>query len=210
MKLRVFPTIAVASLILGFIPCVARPQDHQPDHAPSTPEERAKAVKIGHALEEDPLSKDAKDERAWVVKWIVEIPDITVNVCFDYFGKLPDPPRGYSTEISWQMVISSAVFMIEHPDKAQDEQAVTVTGLEGALKSYQAILKQDSSARWPFVDKLVQMRDENKLDDYVAETRRKCSQDQEEADPNTMHAQARIAPLWKFANLPNSSTSLTR
>jgi hypothetical protein len=60
------------------------------------------------------------------------------------------------------------------------------------------------------VDKLVQMRDENKLDDYVAETRRKCSQDQEEADPNTMHAQARIAPLWKFANLPNSSTSLTR
>ncbi len=210
MKLRTFPAIvpiiAAASLILGFIPCVAHSQDHAPQaapqHAPSTPEERAKAVKIAHELETDPLAKDAKEQRAWVIKWIVEIPDITVNACFDYFGEVPKPPRGHSIEITWQMVVSSAAFMIEHPDKAKDEQAVTMSGLEGALKAYQAILKQDSSTRWPFVDKLVQMRDERKLEDYVTETRRKCSQEQEEPDdPNTMHAQVRVAPVWKFANL---------
>jgi hypothetical protein len=211
MKLRSFPAIvpiiAAVSLILGFIPCAARSQDHSPQaapqHAPSTPEERAKAVKIAHELENDPLAKDAKDQRAWVIQWIVEIPDITVSVCFDYFGDVPKQPRGHSTEITWQMVVSSAAFMIEHPEKAKDEQAVTLFGLEGALKAYQAILKQDSSARWPYVDNLIKMRDERKLDDYVAATRRKCSQDQEEPDdPNTMHAQLRVAPVWKFANLP--------
>jgi hypothetical protein len=218
MKLQLFPAIVAASFILGYVPQVVRaqdqPQDQAPNHgkerAPSTPEERAKAVKFGHDLEADPLSKDAKDQRAWVIKWIVEIPDITVDVCFDYFGDVPKPPKGHSEEITWQMVISSAVFMIQHPDKAKDDQAVALSGLEGALKAYQAILKQDSSARWPFVDKLVQMRDQNKLDDYVADTRRKCSQDQQESDPNTMHAQLRGAPHWRVSTssslIPSTSS----
>ncbi len=124
-----------------------------------------------------------------MIQWIVEIPDITVDVCFDYFGKLPDPPKGHSGEITNQMVLSSTAFMIEHPDKAKDEQAVALSGLLGALKAYQAILKQDSASRWAYLDKLIQMREQAKLDDYVAETRKKCGREQDE-DPNTMHAQA--------------------
>ena len=79
--------------------------------------------------------------------------------------------------------------MVEHPDKAKDEQAVALAGMLGALKAYQAILKQDSAARWTHLDKLIQMRELGKLDDYVAETRKKCGREQEEEDPNTMHAQ---------------------
>ena len=80
--------------------------------------------------------------------------------------------------------------MIEHPDKAKDEQAVALMGLLGALKAYQVILKQDAASRWAHLDKLIQMREQGKLDDYVTETRRKCSRDENEEDPNTMHAQA--------------------
>jgi len=86
--------------------------------------------------------------------------------------------------------LSSAAFMVEHPDKVKDEQSVALAGLLGALKAYQAILKQDSAARWAHLDKLIQMREQGKLDDYVTETRRKCSRDEKEEDPNTMHAQA--------------------
>src|ERR1035437_6107013 len=179
--------IVIASLFLGFISVRAvRAQDR----GPSTPEERARAVKIAHELEDDPLAKDAKEQRAWVIQWIVEIPDITVNVCFEYFGKLPDPPRGHSTEIARQMVISSAAFMIEHPDKAKNEQAVTLSGLLGSIKAYQAIFKQDPASRWGQMDKLVQMREQGKLDDYVTETRRKCKSDDEDRDPSTIRAQA--------------------
>jgi hypothetical protein len=184
--------IATATLLLAFIVVrTARAQEQkppQPQRGPSTAEERARAVKVAHELEDDPLAKDAKDNREWVVQWIVDIPDITVNVCFDYFGKMPNPPRGHSKEIVRQMIISSAAFMIEHPDKAKDEQAVATAGLLGALKAYQSILKGESDARWPYMDKIVQMRDQGKLDDFVTDTRRKCAQDGEEPDPDTMRA----------------------
>jgi len=187
MKQHTIRAIAIAALVLGFISVrVVRAQDR----GPSTPEERAKAVKIAHDLENDPLATDAKDQRAWVIQWIVEIPDITVNVCFDYFGKLPDPPRGHSTEIARQMVISSAAYMIEHPDKAKDEQAIALSGLLGAIKAYQSIVKQESASHWAQMDKLVLMREQGKLDEYVSDTRRKCEQDNEQPDPDTMRAQA--------------------
>jgi hypothetical protein len=161
-------------------------QPHQ--RGPSTAEERTRAVKIAHALENDPLAKDAKENRDWVIQWIVDIPDITVTVCEEYFGTLTKPIRGHVREVVNQMVISSAAFMIEHPDKIKDEQAIATAGLLGSLKTYQSILKQDPEARWPYVDKIVLMRDQGKLDDFVSDTRRKCAQQEEEPDPDTIRA----------------------
>jgi hypothetical protein len=190
MKLHIVRAIAMACLVFGFISVRSLRAQQR---GPSTPEERARAVKIAHELEDDPLAKDAKEQREWVIRWIIEIPDITVNVCDDYFGELPDPPRSHSLEITDQMVISSAAFMIEHPDKVQDEQAVALSGLLGSIKAYQAILKHEPESRWAQMDKLVLMRDQGQLDDYVADTRRKCAQKDEEPDPDTMRAEA-LAP----------------
>ena len=189
MKQRTIRAIAIASLVLGFI-SVRSVRAQQ--RGPSTLEERTRAVKIAHDLEYDPLSKDAKEQRAWVYQWITDIPDITVNVCLDYFGKLPNPPHGHSMEITVQMVISMAAYMIEHPDDAKNEQAVARSGLLGSIKAYQSILKQDSSSRWAQMDKLVQMREQGTLDEFVADTRRECAQKDEEPDPDTMRAQAPV------------------
>jgi hypothetical protein len=188
MKERAVRFVAIVSLFLGFL--APRVGAQTPKRGPSTAEERARAVKVAHALEDDPLAKDAKEGRAWVMRWIEEIPDITVTDCPYYFGQSASPARGHAKEIAQQMIISSAAFMIEHPEKAKDDQAVALSGLLGALKTYQAILKQDAASRWGHMDKLIQMREQSKLDDFVAETRRKCVQDEEEEDPNTMHAQA--------------------
>ena len=43
--------------------------------------------------------KGAEEQRDWAIQWIVEIPDITVDVCMDYFGKLPNPPAGHSRKL---------------------------------------------------------------------------------------------------------------
>lgn len=187
MTARAVQTIAIATLLIGFL--TPRPGQAQ-TRGPSTPEERARAVKVAHELEADPLAKDAKEHRDWMIQWIVEIPDITVDVCSEYFGKVPNPPKGHSVEITNQMVLSSAAFMVEYPDKAMDEQAVALAGLLGAIKAYQAILKQDSASRWEHMDKLIQMREQGKLDDFVSEMRRKCARDEEEEDPNTIRARA--------------------
>ena len=188
MKADSIRAITLAAFLLGIF-CVQPAHAQQPQkRGPSTSEERARAVKVAHELEADPLAKEAKDNREWVYKWIEDIPDITVNVCYEFFGSLPKPPRGHSLEIVNQMAISSAAFMIEHPDKSKDEQAIATAGLLGALKAYQAILKGDTDARWPYLDKIIQMRDQGKLDDYISDTRRKCQQEGEEPDPDTMRA----------------------
>jgi hypothetical protein len=188
MKLRAISATTIAVLYLGFL-TLRTGGAQQQQRGPSTTEERARAVKVAHQLEDDPLGKDTQKERAWVMKWIIEIPDIVVTVCMDYFGDLPNPPRGHSREITQQMIISSAAFMVEHPDKAKDEQAVALTGLMGALKAYQAILKQDPGAHWPYMDKVLQMRDQGNLDDYVSDTRRKCAPPQDD-NPDRIRAQA--------------------
>ena len=180
----------IATVILVLTLCASRAGSAQEQRGPSTAEERARAVKVARQLEEDPLGKDAKEQRAWMIQWIIEIPDITVNVCAEYFGSLPNPPRGHSQDVFTQMMISSAAFMIEHPDKVKDEQAVALAGLLGSLKAYEAVLKQDPSARWAYVDRLIKMRDQDKLDDYVTETRIKCKSDEQEPDPDTRRAQA--------------------
>src|SRR5579871_3164081 len=162
MKSRRIWAVAVGTLLLGFLsfsPLRAQ-QSQQPQQpqkrGPSTPEERTRAVKIAHELEDDPLGKSAKEDRQWVIQWIIDIPDITVTECDDFFGTIPKTPRGRMREIVNQMVISSAAFMIEHPDKVKDDQAVATAGLLGALKAYQSILKEEPDARWPYVDKVVQ------------------------------------------------------
>ncbi len=188
MARQVSRGIATALLVVTLFASHAGSAQEQ--RGPSTAEERARAVKVAHQLEEDPLGKDAKEQRAWMIQWIIEIPDITVNVCSEYFGSLPNPPRGHSQEVFTQMMLSSAAFMIEHPDKVKDEQAVALAGLLGSLKAYEAVLKQDPSAHWAYVDRLVRMRDQGKLDDYVTETRIKCKSDEQERDPDTIRAQA--------------------
>jgi hypothetical protein len=193
MKAHSIRAVAGMALLLGLM--FARATRAQ-QRGPSTPEERARAVKVAQVLEDDPLAANAKEQRAWFLDWIEKIPDITVNVCFDFFGDYPKPPRNHSMEIMWQMTISSTAFMIEHPDKVKDEQAVALAGLLGSLKAYEAILKQDPAARWPQMDKLVGMREQNKLDDYVGDTRRKCAHDDDDQDPDTIHAQLAPAPAW--------------
>ena len=188
MKLQSIRAIVIATILLGLVVARAARAQQPQQRGPSTAEERARAVKVAHELEVDPLAKDAKDNRDWFIQWIVAIPDITVTVCNDYFGTVQKPLRGHSREVVNQMAISSTAFMIEHPDKAKDEQAVATAGLLGSLKAYQSILKQEPDARWPYLDKIVQMRDQGKLDDFVSDTRRKCAQEEEEPDPDTMRA----------------------
>lgn len=176
--------VFIALLVAGVsAPRIAAQQEEHQQRGPSTPEERARAVKVAHDLEADPLAKGAEDDRAWMVQWIVDIPDITVNVCSDYFGELPNPPRHHSAEIFTQMMLTSAAFMIEHPDKAKDEQAVAVAGLLSSIKAYEAILKQEPDSHWSDMDKLLKIREQGKLDDFVADTLVKCKKDNEDDPP---------------------------
>ncbi len=163
----------IALLVLLALVCVSAARAQQ-QRGPSTAEERARAVKIAHALEADPLSSALKSDREWLLKWIIEVPDLTVDLCSEFLKPILESKKNYSPEIFAQTTFSQAAFIIEHPDKARDEAGVYQAGLEGSLKAYSAILKNNPKARWPFLDELIQKRDAGKLEGYVREKMKGC------------------------------------
>jgi len=160
--------ILIVILVLGF--AFAGPFSFaQEKRKPSTPEERSQAVRITRALESDPLSKDAKDQRERLLYWLIQVPDISVTICTDFLSPLLDKKKNYSTELQMQEMFSSAAFIIENPDKAQDQPAIHLAGLEGTLKAYEAILRVKPKAKLEHLDFLLEKRNKGELDDYVAE-----------------------------------------
>lgn len=141
---------------------------------PSTPEERATAVKLARLLENEPLGPQAKDARQWFTVWLVTVPDITITACGDLLSTAPHSAKKYSAEIFTQTMYSGAAFIVEHPDSADNQTAVYRAGLEGALKAYEAIRQQEPKYAWPFLDELRQKRDSGTLEEFVVTAARKC------------------------------------
>ena len=141
---------------------------------PSTPEERARAVQVAKELQSDPLAANAKKDREWLIKWLIQVPDISVKMCTTFLGDLGDAKSGYPGAIAAAMLASEAAFVIENPDKAKDVEAVYLAGVYGALRSYEAIHAKDASYQLEHLDDLIQQRDQEKLSDYVQATASKC------------------------------------
>src|SRR5690242_16392115 len=107
-------------ILLGLITfCLTFVAAHAQGGKPSTPEDRAKAVEIARSLEVDPLGKHAREQRSWVVRWLIEVPDIHVKACGNFLGPVMGSGKNYESEIFTQMLSSSAAFVIENPDRAK-------------------------------------------------------------------------------------------
>jgi hypothetical protein len=158
--------LAVLFLIL-FCPLLLSTRLGAQERGPSTAEERAKVIALTHKLETDPLNPRAEEWRVWLAKWIDEVPDVIVPVCPGLLPQLLRSSRNYSHELAMQVVYSSTAFIVEHPERQVDQQAVFQAGVDGALKAYQSILKARPRARWYFLDSLIQMRDKGELKEYL-------------------------------------------
>jgi hypothetical protein len=145
-----------------------------PPRGPSTPEERQKALAVVRHLESDPLAKSAKDERGWLTVWLTEVPDITVTLCTAFYPPLLDSKKNHASELAVQSAYSMAGFLIEHPEKAQDENARYLAGVEGTLRTYESILQKDPKAHWPVLDELLAKRERGELAAFVEATVPKC------------------------------------
>jgi hypothetical protein len=80
----------------------------------------------------------------------------------------------YSSNLVVQLTLSSAAFIIEHPDQAGDKVAMYAAGAEGLLKAYAAILKDNPKAKWKALDEAVEKQGQGHLADYVRENSQGC------------------------------------
>jgi hypothetical protein len=138
------------------------------DRGPSTPEERKQILDHIHAWQAAPLSSQAKDHAADVLKWLADVPDLTVHVC-TILDKLPKGDKKDASTIFGGQFMAQAAFVIENPEKSADRLAELQAGLEGALRTYEFLLSTNPKDRQPFLDDLIQLRDAGTLSQYVKE-----------------------------------------
>jgi hypothetical protein len=166
-------TVLLSVLTLLLLAAQATPARQK--RGPSTSEERARAVQFAHDLESNPLGPQAKSEREWLTLWLIDVPDITVEVCSRLLGpEIPDKKK-FGTEIFSQLMYSEAAFMIENPDSVNEALEVHAAGVMGSLKAYEAILKDHPKARSKSLDEILSRRDKGTLKDHVREAMKFCT-----------------------------------
>jgi hypothetical protein len=154
--------ITCGMLCLSSISSVAA----QEKHAPSTPEERKQALEFIQDFESDPLGPRSLQEREWLIKWVIEVPDVHVSLC-TILDKLPKGDKKDSASIFAGMVMAQTAFVLQNPDKQADTLAQYQAGVEGALKVYELLLKANPKDRQPYLDDLIQVRAAGTLGDFV-------------------------------------------
>ncbi len=151
---------------------------------PSTPEERRRAVETTRRLEEQPLARGSNESRKWLLQWILDIPDIEVTSCHGPLDALAqDGESPYSRILFLQPVFGMAAFLAQNPKKASDWAAVQTAGIESALRAYQSVLKADSEARVPALDRLLEAKKAGKLRQVVEKEMADCGKPRNDMGP---------------------------
>jgi len=169
--LRLHAAAVAAVILFFFVQSSSIAQDHR---GPSTADERRQALETIHAWQADPLGPQAKNEFGWVLKFFADVPDMTVHVC-TIFDKLPKGDKKDSSTIFGAEFMAQAAFVIENPDRREDQLAEYEAGAEGALRVYESLVKANEKDRQPYLDDLVQRRDSGTLEQFMKERSASCT-----------------------------------
>jgi hypothetical protein len=152
------------ALVVLFVAAVSLPSAAK--MCPLAAQDRERVLDYAHSLEDHPLAKDSRQKRMWLTEWIVQVPDLTVNVCCKELESLDQVNDTYSNQLRMQAMYSQAAFQLEHPD-VKDNAAIQAAGLAGTLRAYRAIQRFDPTARYPLLDNLISLERKGKLQKYV-------------------------------------------
>lgn len=129
--------------------------------------EKEMVIKTARALEEKPFDKETKKMREQALKWVIETDEVSITACGGVMKPFLEKKNKFGSELTVAYTIGMAAFKLENPDKAKDENATQLAGLETALKSYEAILKENPKGKFEAVDALLTKRSNGELINYV-------------------------------------------
>jgi len=161
-----FSRLVVSSALAGLVFLCLPQLANAADRGPSTPEERKQALVVIHDWQADPLGPNAKDQFGQVLKFFAAVPDLTVHMC-TILDKLPKGDKKDSSIIVGGEFMAQAAFALERTDKSEDLLAEYETGVEGALRIYQNLVKANPKDDNSYLDELVQRREAGTLAEYV-------------------------------------------
>jgi len=125
-------------------------------------------LKAAKFLEEKPLDKSAKELRGQALKWLIVTDKVSVSLCSLLISG-SEKKYKYNAEIFNQYTLGMGAFKLSTADKAKDEEAAQLAGIESAIRAYEAILAEQPKAKSVLMDDLLAKRADGTLAKYVAE-----------------------------------------
>lgn len=127
-------------------------------------------IKAAKILEQDPFIKDAKKYREVMTFYLIETKDVSLVLCTsDATKAFFDKKYKFSNELFSQNMYGMAVFKLENPDKAKDEKAAQLAGVESLLRTYEAMVNQNPKAKYAAADELLAKRSDGTLAKFVGD-----------------------------------------
>lgn len=150
------------------------PNESPADRPPSTPEERERAVKLVAELEANLLGPEGDASRQWLDKWMAEIPDIFFHSC-PLLEKEKDEVFPYHLYLVKQAYYEGGAYLIQHPEKVNDQLTIYIAGVEGALRAYNNVIAKSPTKRNPSLDLLLKTQADGQLGSLIHErVRERC------------------------------------
>ena len=133
----------------------------------STPEEHAGWAEATHKLEASPLVQTVNSAGETALKQVMDAKDFHVPLCSTLFGAFNGMKYQYQHAMVRQLMLGSATYMVENPDKASDLPAMNLYAVESALKAYAAILQQQPGAKSKDMEMLAKKQEKGDLQKYI-------------------------------------------
>ena len=163
-----------SSFALAGICCLLVAPASAGQRLPTSEKDRQNVVELATSLETEPLSKKAKKNRQRVLDLIHAAPDLRVAPCRAVLGELLLVRSEEAQQLFVQLEISTAKYLVEHPDAFEDRERALLGGLEGVLRTYDAMHHTKPALLIGFVDELAERQARDELDDYVREALAEC------------------------------------
>lgn len=131
--------------------------------APSAFGQREMVFQAELALETHPMEKETATQREKALVWVIETDQVQVGTCGGIVGLFADKKNKSANDMTGGYIIGMAAFKLKNPEKAKDEYAAQLAGLEAALKMYEAIVRDKPKAKNDAVEDLLIKRKNGEL-----------------------------------------------
>jgi hypothetical protein len=137
-----------------------------PRRTPSTEQERADALRLVDLLETSPTSAEAGAARQQLILWLGQVPDLDVRFCTAILGTAKEV-ESLPSQLTLQLALSQAAYMIRNPQLTGNSLEVFVAGVDGAIRSYEAMKLAGGTQAIPLFENLKSERARGRLLDVV-------------------------------------------
>lgn len=141
---------------------------------PASEKTRKEVVKLADAIETNPLAKSSRKQRTKALQLIDGAQDLKLVACRALLGELMLSKKLGAIELRAHLQIAAARYLSDHEGASGSDVETAVAGLEGVVRAYESMRRNDLRVSIPEADAIVELYNAGNLTAYAADALSNC------------------------------------